>query len=195
MAGSRLNHQLGDTHLDPKEEVVRQREELLKDISQRKAYGQEELDKSARSEGSRLYYSTLLKKLKNIYPHFLVKDGIPGNVAVYRPKTKEQIALDGYDLTRPTWHNESIYVTGFAKYWIPEWGHFLNDTDGIAEREVRGWRSILIAMIKQGLFTYAAAIEEFGNPEHDQRSRFWFEQLHEYMNEENKNAGRKITLN
>lgn len=190
MAGSKLNAQLGDKHLDPKEAVAREREELLTQISPRKAYGQAELDKPERSTGSRLYYSTLLKKLKNIYPSFLVKDGIPGNVALYQPKTKEQIDVDGYDLTRPAWHNESIYVTGFAKDWIPEWGHFLNDTDGIAEREVRGWRSILIAMIKQGLFTYDAAVEEFGNPEHDQRSRFWFEQLQEYMNEEKNNAGR-----
>lgn len=195
MANSRLTPQLGDKHLDPKEAVAREREELTKAIAPRKAYGQEELDKPDRSQGARLYYSVLLRKLKAVYPNFLVKDGIPGNVAVYRPKTESEKINDGYDLSRPQWHNESKYVTGFPKDWIPEWGHYLNDPDGIAEREVRGWRSILIAMIKQGLITYAAAIKEFGNPEHDQRNRFWFEQLHEYMNEETTNGRAKININ
>lgn len=195
MANSRLTPQLGDKHLDPKEAVAREREELTKAIAPRKAYGQEELDNSGRSQGARLYYSVLLRKLKTVYPNLLVKDGIPGNVAVYRPKTESEKINDGYDLSRPQWHNESRYVTGFPKDWIPEWGHYLNDTDGIAEREVRGWRSILIAMIKQGLITYAAAVKEFGNPEHDQRSRFWFEQLHEYMNEETTNGRTKININ
>jgi hypothetical protein len=195
LANSRLTPQLGDKHLDPKEAVAREREELLKVIEPRKAYGQQELDKPERSHGSRLYYSVLLRKLTALYPNFLVKDGLPGNVAVYRPKTESEKLSDGYDMARPAWHNNSKYMTGFPKDWIPEWGHYLNDTDGVAEREVRGWRSILIAMIKQGLFTYAAAIEEFGNPEHDQRSRFWFEQLSEYMNEEKMNGRAEIRIN
>lgn len=195
MAGSKLNAQLGDKHLDPKESVAREREDLLQKIAHRKAYGQDEMDKPERSEGARLYYSVLLKKLREIYPAFIAKDGIPGNLAIYRPKTAAELSRDGYDLTAPAWYNESKYVTGFPKDWIPEWGHYLNDTDGIAEREVRGWRSILIAMIKQGLCTYAAAVKEFGNPENDQRSRFWFEQLHEYMNEETTNGRTEIHIN
>jgi hypothetical protein len=196
LAGSKLNPQLGDAHLDPKEEVARQREELLKDIAPRKAYGQEELDKAERSEGPRLYYSVFLRKLKKIYPQLLVKDGIPGNVALYRPKTEGEIIRDGYDLAAPRWYNEHKYFAGFPKDHIPEWGHYVNDTDGIAEREVRGWRTVLIAFIKQGVLTYQAVVGEFGDPANDQRSRFWFEQLQEYMNEENKNVGRsQVTIN
>jgi hypothetical protein len=196
LAGSRLNPQLGDKHLNPEEEVIRQREDLRHDISGREAYGQKDIEKAERSEGPRLYYSTLLKKMKNIYPHFLIKDGIPGNVAVYRPKTKDEIERDGYDMIFPQWRNEHKYVTGFPKEWIPEWGHYVNDTDGIALREdPRGWRTVHIAMVKQRLVTYAASIAEFGEPIHDQRSKYFFEQLAPYMNEEKTNAGRKITLN
>lgn len=195
MAGSKLSHQLGDTHLDPKEEVARQREELLHDISGRKAYGQDEIEKVARSEGPRMYYSVFLRKLKALYPQFLVKDGIPGNVAIYRPKTEAEIINDGYDLSAPRWHSEHKYVTGFPKEQLPEWGHYINDTDGIAIREVRGWRSVLIALIKQGIVTYEAVAAEFPDPIHDSRSKLWFEQLHQYMNKENSRAGRKIDLN
>lgn len=195
MAGSKLLHQLGDTHLDPKEEVARQRQELLHEIAKRKAYGQDELDKAERSQGARLYYSTFLRKLKKIYPQLLIKDGIPGNVALYRPKTEMEILRDGYDLEAPRWYNEHKYFAGFPKDHIPEWGHLLNDTDGIAVREVRGWRTVLIAFIKQRVLTYRAVVAEFGDPSNDQRSRFWFEQLQEFMNEENTNGGRQILTN
>lgn len=195
MAGSRLNAELGDKHLDPKEAVIREREELLHDISGRRAYGQADIEKEERSEGPRMYYSVFLRKLKTLYPQFLVKDGIPGNVAIYRPKTEAEIINDGYDLAAPKWYNEHKYVTGFPKEHIPEWGHYVNDTDGIALREVRGWRSVLIALIKQGIVTYEAVASEFPDPIHDQRSKYWFEQLHQYMNKENSNAGRTITLN
>lgn len=188
---SKLNRQLGDTHLDPKEEVARQRENLLNDISHRKAYGQEDIEKVERSNGSRIYYSVLLRRLRYIYPPMLVKDGIPGHIALYRLKTEDEIANDGYDLSVPKWYNEHKYFTGFPKAAIPEWGHYVNDTDGIALREVRGWRSVLIAMVKQGLTTYEKVIEEFSDPIHDQRSKYWFEQLKEYMHKENSLAGRQ----
>ena len=182
MAGSRLNAQLGDTHLNPEELVVRERESLLAQISNRKPYGQDELDKPERSQGPRLYYSVFLRKLRKIYPALLVKDGIPGHVALYRPKTESEMVNDGYDLTLPKWRNEHEYFGGLPKDFIPEWGHYLNDTDGIAEKEVRGWRSVLIAMFKQKLITYEAASAQFGDPENDQRSKFYMEQTKENIN-------------
>lgn len=196
MANSRLNRQLGDGYLDPAEEVIRQRERLLEDISSRRAYGQEEIEKPERSEGPRLYYSVFLRKLKAVYPQLLVKDGIPGHVALYRPKTQGEIIRDGYDLEVPRWYNEHRYFAGFPKDHIPEWGHYINDTDGIAVREVRGWRTVLIALIKQGIANYEDVVKEFGDPIHDQRSKFWFEQLQEYMSEEKRNARRdEININ
>ena len=184
MAGSKLTPQLGDTHLDWNEFVVKEREYLRSLISHREAFGQKDIEKVERSEGSRLYYSVLLRKLRNIYPQLMVKDGIPGNVALYRPKTQAEIINEGYDLAVPKWYSEYKYFTGFPKGAIPEWGHYINDTDGIAEREVRGYRSVLIAMVKQRLVTYEKVVDEFGDPIHDQRSKYWFEQLNGYMNKE-----------
>jgi len=159
---------------------------LLHDIAVRKAYGQDDIDKAERSEGSKMYYSVLIRKLRNIYPALMVKDGMEGHVALYRPKTDAEIVNDGYDLSVPRWYNESKYFTGFPKDAIPEWGHYLNDTDGIAIREVRGWRSVLIAMIKQGLVTYESVLQEFTDPIHDQRSKYWYDQLKDYIKENNR---------
>ncbi len=184
MAGSKLTPQLGDAHLNLEEGVVKLREELRSDISNREAYGQKDIEKEDRSSGARMYYSLLLRKLRVIYPEMLTKDGIVGHVALYRPKTDAEKINDGLDLAVPAWYNNHKYFTGFPKDYIPEWGHYQNDTDGIALREVRGWRSVLIAMIKQGLVTYDAVVAEFGDPIHDQRSKYWFDQLQNYMHKE-----------
>jgi hypothetical protein len=190
VSNSRLNRQPGDAHLDPRESVIRQREELLAKREAHKPYGQAEIQDAGRSLGPRLHYSELVLKLKKLCPRLTVRDGIPGNLALYRPKTEAEMAADGYDLSVPEWYNESKYLTGFPKGHVPEWGHYTLDTDGVAEREVRGWRSILIAFVKQGVCTYAEAVAEFGDPVDDQRSRFWFEQLNPYrQGKEGGNAG------
>jgi hypothetical protein len=189
MANSRLNRQLGDTFLDEKESVAREREALMKLRETHKPHGQEEMT-AERSKGSAMHYSELLVKLRRLCPRLTVRDGIEGNVALYRPKTESEMMTDGYDLAVPQWYNEEKYVTGLPKAGIPEWGHFVNDTDGVAAREHRGWRSVLMTFIKTGICTYKQAVAEFGDPAEDQRSTFWFEQMQEYKTgkKENRNV-------
>lgn len=174
-------NELGDKRLNPEESVAKEREELLSIRHKKHAFpGQDLLSDADRSIGSRIPSGEFITRLQKLNPAILVKDGIPGNVALYVRKSESEMAVDGYDLLRPQWWNEHKYVTGFPTQPLAEWGHLTTDTDGIAEREVRGWRSVLIAAIKAKAFTYEAAVEEFGDPIEDQRSRFWFEQLQGY---------------
>lgn len=173
---------LGDKHLNPEEEVKRQREELLNIRHEKHSFpGQDQgLTDAGRSEGPKTPSGLIVARLLKLNPRILVKDGIPGNVALYAPKSEAEMARDGYDLTRPQWWCEHKYVTGLPVTALPEWGHLTTDTDGIAEREVRGWRSLLIALVKQGVITYPQAIEEFGEPVNDSRAYFWFKELGKY---------------
>lgn len=174
-------NELGDKRLNPEESVAKEREELLSIRHKKHAFpGQDLLADADRSIGSRIPSGEFIVRLQKLNPAILVKDGIPGNVALYVRKSESEMIRDGYDLLRPQWYNEHKYVTGFPTEPLAEWGHLTTDTDGIAEREFRGWRSVLIAFIKAGAFTYEAAIEEFGDPIEDQRSKFWFEQLQGY---------------
>lgn len=174
-------HELGDARLNPEEAVVREREDLLRIRHQKHAIpGQASLVDVDRSTGSRIPCGEFIVRLHKLNPAILVKDGIPGNVALYIRKSEIELECDGYDLTRPMWWNEHKYVSGIPTSLLPEWGHLTTDTDGIAEKEVRGWRSVLIAFIKARVFTYAQAALEFGDPVFDQRSRFWFEQLSQF---------------
>jgi hypothetical protein len=187
MAGSRLNRQLGDTHLNPEEVVIREREALLNILNKRNMSHHDELIKADRSIGVRMLYNDLISRLKKLYPPLLVRDGIEGSVALYRLATENEMSADGYDLGAPQWYNEHRYIIGLPKDPLPEWGHLMVDTDNRATCDVnkkgegtRGWRSVLIAFIKSGVITYDAAVKEFGDPATDSRSNVWFETLNEY---------------
>jgi hypothetical protein len=172
---------LGDKHLNPEESVARLREEELSKRHRReKMPGQEKLNEVDRSKGNYIQGSVLFDRLKKLNPSLFIRIGTPGNFAIYIPKTPAEMAVDGYDPEKPLWWNGSRYVTGFPAGMVPEWGHLLNDTDGIANREVRGWRSVLIMLIKQQIIKYSDAVKEFGNPQYDQRSEFWFKQLQNF---------------
>lgn len=65
---------------------------------------------------------------------------------------------------------------------IPEFSHVGLDKWGIATSERdgdRGWRTVLLNLIKQGFLKYSAVKAEFGEPL-GQRGKLWHEQLREY---------------
>jgi hypothetical protein len=156
-------NELGDKRLDPKESVVKYREELLRDISHRKMYKQEEMTPE-RSSGSRLQYTELISRLRRVCPTIKAVDGSPGNIALYFPRSTKELeqATQEWQYDRDKFYLVNKYVAGFPKQEIPEFSHFLLDTDGIPTREYRGWRSILIVLLKQGVISYRGAVREFG---------------------------------
>ena len=191
MSGSRLNHELGDTHLSPEEAVLREREELLQLASKSKIWGQEELENSDRSAGPRLYYTEIVRRLQVINPRLAVRDGLEGSVALYRPVEPWEYDPEQWDPERPDWFNQHKYVGGMKKDWLPEFSHVLLDTSNLPTREVRGWRSVLLSLIKSHTISIKSAIQQFGDPSTDQRSGRWNEQIWEFCNkskQENENA-------
>lgn len=186
--------ELGDTRLDPTENVARLREEILKSESAKKIYGQEELENVERSSGPRLSWQRLIGRLQKCNPGIRVKDGMEGSVALYfKKRGDEYTEIDDVILTNPElaramnipvpeddFFIHHKYVGGFPMQDTPEYAHVTLDTSEIAHREVRGWRSILLALIKARAITVAAAEAEFGKPITDSRSDRWFEQTAEY---------------
>jgi hypothetical protein len=173
--------ELGDLKLDPKESVYREREELLKLASSRKIDGQEELEDAERSAGPRMAWQEVIRRLRKCNPNLLFLDAQGGgHIAIYRPKTgQERENIELLDDTRPAWWNDHMYVTGFPKHEMPEFPHVILDTSNLPVREYRGWRSVLMALIKSGAISYTSAIQQFGEPT-DSRSGRWHEQLRPY---------------
>jgi hypothetical protein len=175
------SNELGDKRLSPEEAVVREREDLLRMASKKKIWGQAELEDPSRSAGPRLYYTEVLRRLWKLNLALRVEDGSDGQVAIYRPKRYDEYDWEQFDPHAPkSWRWDFEYVTGMEKGWIPEYAHVTVDTSNLAKREVRGWRSVLIALIKARAISYRGTIQEFGDPSNDQRSMRWFEQLQKF---------------
>ena len=176
-------NELGDKRLNPDEAVIREREELLRLASTRKIKGQEELEDAERSAGPRMAYTEFLRRLRSEAPALKALDGSPGSIALYYPRSNEELAqienTQGRDQERDQFFHYHKYVGGMEKHEMPEFAHVILDTSNLPVREYRGWRSVLIGLIKQGVLTYAAAIRQFGEP-HGPRGMRWHEQLQPY---------------
>src|SRR5690348_13218553 len=177
--------ELGDQRLDPKENVAKLREICLKDASKYRIGNQDELTDAKRSTGARLNYTEILTRLQKIVPDLVAKEGSPGNLALYCPRTIDQVDAairegsggSGKDL----FFLLNRYVGGMPKEELPEWGYLDIDTSLLATREhLRGWRTILIGLIRAGVLSYDAACAEFGDPANDPRNVEWMKKTLEW---------------
>ena len=173
---------LGDSHLSPQEAVFKLREQCLKDASKFIIEDQEELQNADRVYGSRISHTELLNRLKKICPQLTAKEGSPGNLALYYPRNSDELyeALTEGGST-DTFFIFNKYVGGMPKEELPEWGYVDIDTSLIATREhLRGWRTVLIGLVRAGALSYAEATKEFGSPALDPRSTVWMKKLYEW---------------
>lgn len=188
-------NELGDKRLDPKENVARQREELLKKASQYKVEDQAELQNPDRATTGFMAYTDLITRLQKIVPNLVAKEGHAESLALYCPRTAEQLEAairegsggSGKDL----FFLFNKYIGGVPKRELPEWGYVDIDTSLVATREhLRGWRTILIGLIRAGVLSYGDAVKEFGDPTNDTRSIVWMKKLLEWK----QNPTKQFTL-
>ena len=115
---------LGDSHLDPTENLAKLREGNAKLIEGNKIAGQAELENSQRAGGPRMPFQELVRKIRNLNLNIKVVDGSAGNIAVYLLKTNQELAEsfneDNGDTTRHAWHKAFKYVTGCPKEPLPD---------------------------------------------------------------------------
>jgi hypothetical protein len=174
---------LGDSHLDAAENLAKLKEGNRAITDRQKIAGQAELEKSQRAGGPRMPFQELVRRIQNLNHKIKVVDGSEGNVAIYVLKTNQELAEsrleDEGDQTRYAWHKAFKYVSGLPKEPLPEYAMVTVDERGIAKRELRGWRSVLISLIKAKALSYRQAVEEFGEALGSRNNR-WNEQLQQY---------------
>lgn len=176
-------NELGDKRLSPDEAVIKEREELLKKASKHRIWGQDELEDAGRTGGARLYYTDVIRRIQKINPSIMIRDGGIGQVAIYRPKRRDEYDWQQFDpKVGCDWRWDHEYVSGMPKDWLPEYSGITLDSSNLPTREFRGWRSVLIALIVARALPYRDVIREFGDPSGDRRSSLWFEQCKKYMN-------------
>ena len=188
-------NELGDRRLNVEEGVAKLRELALKDASKYKIANQKELTDPKRSDGTRLDYTEIVERLQRIVPDLSIKEGSPGQLALYCPRNTDQLDAaireasggSGNDL----FFLFNRYVGGLPKQELPEWGFLGIDTSLLPTRELlRGWRTILIGLIRAGVLSYNDAITEFGDPALDPRNVEWMKKTSEWR----ENATQRFTL-
>lgn len=171
---------LGDSHLNPEETVIKTREKCLSMCANKRIGGQDELEDKERGSGPRLQFTEIISRLKREIPKLRAVDGSPGNIALYFPRNNKEFAeaKQEWDFIKDEFFLFHKYVGGFPKQDIPEYSTVEIDTSLLPTRENRGWRSILISLLKQGILSYKQAVHQFGDVGTDQRGWRWREQTH-----------------
>lgn len=188
-------NELGDKRLDPKESVAQKREECLSMAAKKRIYKQDELEDAQRALGPRIHSGEMVRKLRKLIPGLKFLDGSPGNIALYAPRHRGEIEARYYE-----WYQEQEeaasrgrkrqdffflfhkYVGGFPKGELQEYTTIDIDNANLGTKEHRSWRTVLIALVRQGLVSYESVVKEFGDVGTDRRGWRWKDTLRKWRN-------------
>lgn len=109
--------------------------------------------------------SDFILRIQKLNPKILVeKGGVRGSVAVrYVPRDRA----------------DKVYVSGFpVDVPLPEFDAIITDDKGLPWRRLRGWRSVLLALVQKDLLTREQVKLMFGYPS-GQRAILWDKHLSE----------------
>jgi hypothetical protein len=178
-------NELGDKRLDPKENNAKLTEDCLTQASQFKIGQQAELEDPKRALGPRLQYTDFISRLKRIIPSLKAVDGSLGNIALYFPRNAKEIeaAQLEWEWGKDIFFLHHKYVGGFPKKELAEYSTIDIDSSHLPTKEHRGWRTVLITLLKQGVVTYHTITKEFGDVGSDQRGWRWLMYTRKWRNE------------
>lgn len=155
---------LGDKLLDLKEKNERMREENKQKAAQFRIPDQQLLENRDMARGWMMDWQELVRRIVKLNASIRVEQGgIPNAVAV---RIVKQVC--GEEVKQ--------YVTGFVKEPLPEYSSVTVDKNGLPVREIRGWRSVLNALIRAGALTLQQVEVTFG-PATGQRAILWDRQM------------------
>jgi hypothetical protein len=156
---------LGDKHVKDAEAVAKLKEDNKTATAKLRIPNQDLLEDRAAALGIPLHPSVLISRLQKLDPKIIVEQGgVRNAVAVRYPRISPE-----------TGEMEKSYVTGFyVDNPLPEFSCVVVDNRGLPWREIRGWRSVLIALIRQNIVTEGQCDLIFGKND-GKRAVIWNE--------------------
>lgn len=153
--------------ISPAEAVAKAREDTARMAADKRIPDQNLLEKKEMAKGYYLDWNELVRRIGNLNSKILFQPGgISNAIAVRYPKPD---GMGGFELE---------YVTGFYCKPLPEFSSVETDDKGLPTREIRGWRSVLTALIRCGALTKKQCDVTFG-PALGERSSLWYRNLRE----------------
>jgi hypothetical protein len=126
--------------------------------------GQEERKESPARWGRAMHHSEFIAILRKIIPNLYVRDGnIPGDISLYK------IFGDSID-----------YVCYLTSGTMPEYEIVKVNSHDLPIGAKRGWRTVLLRLIKSGLVSESQALKFFGSPTNGEAARFYLSELQNY---------------
>jgi hypothetical protein len=117
--------------------------------------------------GRVMHSNEFLPRLQKIVPNLVIWPGCRGNdLSLYR------IYGDQVD-----------FICWTGQKYLPEFSIVEFNKDRQPINEIRGWRTVLLRVIKFGLLTEKQAEREFGRPSSPQEARYWDRQLWNLRND------------
>jgi hypothetical protein len=162
MANIILQH---DLHaISPAEATKKAFEDTAKLAAKNKHPDQALLENRDMARGFEMEASELITRIPKLNPQIQVrKGGVKNAVAVYTRVPVSEANPLGLK-----------YTTGFyIDNRLPEYSSVLNDQFGVAHKEVRGWRTVLMALIEAGALDRKKVDALFG-PALGQRTDLWY---------------------
>jgi hypothetical protein len=153
--------------ISPAEAIAKATEDTKKQASAFRVPDQAILEdqKMAKQAGYWLDYQELIRRIGLLNPRVLFQTGgVTNAIAVRYPKRGDDGKL----------HPE--YITGFYCESLPEYSSVTLDEKGLPHREIRGWRTVLMALIRAGALTKTQCDTIFG-PAMGERSMLWYRNL------------------
>lgn len=151
--------------ISPAEAIAKATEETRAIASINKIPDQYILENHEAARGVPMEANELIRRLQKMNPKILIQPGgVPNAVAVRYPTQNENGEI------------EQMYITGFYLEKLPEFSSVTVDNMGLPHREVRGWRSVLMALIDNNILNRTAVDLMFG-PALGQRTGLWYRQL------------------
>jgi hypothetical protein len=156
-------NELGDKRLNEVEGLAKAKEENLALAAQNKIPDQAVLEDAKAALGMPLHPNELIRRIQRLNPRIIVEPGGVRNAVAVRT-----LAFD-----TEIGKEEKKYITGFyIDMPMPEFSCVVLDNKGLPVKEVRGWRTVLLALIRQKLLTKKQCDLTFGKAQ-GQRTSLW----------------------
>jgi hypothetical protein len=123
--------------------------------------------------GRVMHHSEFINQLQNAIPNLQARDGnLPGDISLCRN--------DGDRLT---------YICYSNSGYLPEYSIVHVNDQNLPVREQRGWRTVLLRLIKCGLVNEEQALKYFGEPSNGEAAKFYKAELAYHRNTRNLGNG------
>jgi hypothetical protein len=159
-----------DHYLSPAENVAKLKQGNKELAAKKRMPKQDLLENQDMAVGQPMSPTLFIQKLRRLPNVIVEQGGIPNAAAV-------RTVVTDTDPTSETYGKEiKRYISGFyTDRILPEFSSILPDVNGLPTREIRGWRTVLLALFRSKVASYSQLKAAFGEP-HGQRGILWQDQ-------------------